>query len=154
MRLMKTTLYTTWMFLGTLLFAGTTSLAQAIPDAETDHDPQPIIAETISKLIHRLEENRDQIKQDDSIAYRISDELIAPYIDFPRITRLVIGKYWRNATDAQRQRLIKEIQTLLIRSYVTPVMPTISLPTKTVSATSLHAINRVTARRRYVQPLR
>ncbi len=119
MRLMKTTLYTTWMFLGALLLAGTTSLAQAIPDPETDHDPQPIIAETISKLIHRLEENRDRIKQDNSIAYRISDELIAPYIDFPRITRLVIGKYWRNATDAQRQRLVNEIQTLLIRSYVT-----------------------------------
>jgi phospholipid transport system substrate-binding protein len=119
MRTTKATLYTTWMFLTTLLLVGTTSLAQAIPDSETDNDPQPIIAETISELIHRLEENRARIKEDDSIAYRISDELIAPHIDFPRITRLVIGKYWRDATEQQRQRLIKEVKTLLTRSYVT-----------------------------------
>ncbi len=119
MRIMKTTLYTTWMFLTTLLFAGTASLAQAIPEPEAANDPQPVIADTISELIDRLEENRDKIKQDDSIAYRISDELIAPHIDFPRIARLVVGKYWRNATETQRQRLIKEIKTLLTRSYVT-----------------------------------
>jgi len=115
---MKITLHTTWMFLTTLLFAGSASLAQAIAAPETVGDPQPVIAEAISELIKRLEENRDKIKQDDSIAYRISDELIAPHIDFPRITRLVIGKYWRNATEEQRKRLIKEIKTLLIRSYV------------------------------------
>jgi phospholipid transport system substrate-binding protein len=119
MRTMKATLYSTWMLLTTLLLAGTATLAQAIPDPETGNDPQPIIADTIDKLIHRLEENRDRIKQDDSIAYRISDELITPRIDFPRIARLVIGKYWRNASEKQRQQLIKEIKTLLIRSYVT-----------------------------------
>lgn len=107
------------MFLTTLLFAGSASLAQAIAAPETVGDPQPVIAEAINELIKRLEENRDRIKQDESIAYRISDELIAPHIDFPRITRLVIGKYWRNATEEQRKRLIKEIKTLLIRSYVT-----------------------------------
>jgi len=119
MRRMKTMPYTTWISLCTLLLVGTSSLAQAISNPEPDNDPQPIIAETIDKLIHRLEEHRDQIKQDESIAYRISDELIAPHIDFPRIARLVIGKYWRDATDAQRQRLIEESRTLLIRSYVT-----------------------------------
>jgi phospholipid transport system substrate-binding protein len=116
---MKTTLYSTWMLLTTLLLAGTATLAQAIPDTETGNDPQPVIADTISELIERLEESREQIKQDDSIAYDISDELIAPHIDFPRIARLVIGKYWRSASEEQRQRLIEEIRTLLIRSYVT-----------------------------------
>ncbi|TCK17227.1 phospholipid transport system substrate-binding protein [Thiogranum longum] len=119
MRTMKTTQYTTWIFLTTLLFAGTASLAQAIPEPEAGNDPQPVIADTINQLIDRLEENREKIKQDDSIAYSISNELIAPHIDFPRIARLVVGKYWRNATDAQRKRLIEEIKTLLTRSYVT-----------------------------------
>lgn len=119
MRIMKTTLHTTWMFLTTLLFVGTASLAQAIPEPEAADDPQPLIANTISELIDRLEKNRDKIKQDDSIAYQISDELIAPHIDFPRIARLVVGKYWRKATEEQRKRLIEEIRTLLTRSYVT-----------------------------------
>jgi len=107
------------MLLTTLLFAGTASLAQAMSEPGANSDPQPIVAATINKLIDRLDENRERIKQDDSIAYRISDELIAPRIDFPRIARLVIGKYWRNASDTQRQRLTEEIKKLLIRSYVT-----------------------------------
>ena len=48
--------------------------------------------------------------------------MVVPYLDFPRITRLIIGKYWRDANDEQRQRLIDEISTLLIRSYVTAMI--------------------------------
>lgn len=82
-------------------------------------DPQPVLADAINKLIDRLSDNAEQIRDDSSIAYRISDELIAPHIDFPRITRLVIGKHWRDANDAQRRQLVEEIRALLTRSYVT-----------------------------------
>lgn len=116
---MKITMHTTWMFLTTLLLAGTASFALAMQEPDADSDPQPIVADTINKLIDRLDENRDRIKKSDSVAYQISNELITPRIDFPRIARLVIGKYWRRASDAQRQQLTKEIKTLLIRSYVT-----------------------------------
>ncbi len=116
---MKNSLHTTWMFLATLLLAGTAAVAADAQETGTATDPQPIIADTINELIHRLEENREQIKQDDSIAYDISNELITPHIDFPRITRLIIGKHWRTASEEQRERLISEIKSLLVRSYVT-----------------------------------
>jgi len=119
MRIMRTTLHTTWVFLATLLLAGTASIALAVPDPKTDNDPQPIVADTINELIRRLEKNRDQIKVDESIAYSISEELVTPRIDFPRIAQLVVGKHWRNASATQRQHLTDEIQTLLTRSYVT-----------------------------------
>jgi phospholipid transport system substrate-binding protein len=91
----------------------------AVAEPSTGEDPQQLVAGTIDELIDRLKENADAIKEDRSIAYRISDELVAPHIDFPRVTRLVIGKYWRQASEAQREQLIKEIESLLIRSYVT-----------------------------------
>lgn len=116
---MKTALHTTWMFLTALLLVGTASLSQAAPEPIDDNDPQPILADKVNELVLRLEENRDQIKLDDSIAYRISDELIMPHIDFPRIARLVIGKHWRGASETQRKRLVDEIESLLVRSYVT-----------------------------------
>ncbi len=119
MHLMKTTMHMTRLFLTTLLLAGMASLAQAMAEPDANSDPQPIVADTINKLIDRLDDNREQIKKDNSVAYKISDELITPRIDFPRIARLVIGKYWRRASDSQRKQLIKEIKTLLIRSYVT-----------------------------------
>ena len=45
------------------------------------------------------------------------EEKVAPHFDFPRMTRLAVGRAWRNATPAQRDALIKEFRTLLVRSY-------------------------------------
>jgi len=85
-----------------------------------DHDlPQPLIKGMIDELLERLSANAEQIDQDQSVAYEISNELVVPYLDFPRITRIIMGKYWRDANAEQRQRLIDEISMLLIRSYVT-----------------------------------
>ena len=81
--------------------------------------PQPLIEGMVNELLERLSANAEQIDQDESVTYQLSNELVVPYLDFPRITRIIIGKYWRDANGEQRQRLIDEISALLIRSYVT-----------------------------------
>ncbi|VAW82705.1 hypothetical protein MNBD_GAMMA13-1483 [hydrothermal vent metagenome] len=81
--------------------------------------PQPLIEKMISNLLNGLNANAEKIHEDPSVAYKLSDKLVVPYLDFPRITRIIIGKYWRNANAEQRQRLIDEISALLTRSYVT-----------------------------------
>ena len=91
----------------------------ALAEADNGQDPQQLVADTIDQLVDRLKANSDRIHEDSSIAYQISDELVAPHIDFPRVTRLVVGKYWQSASEQQRQALIAEVQSLLIRSYVT-----------------------------------
>ena len=91
----------------------------ALAEPDSGQDPQQLVADTIDQLVDRLKANSDRIHEDSSIAYQISDELVAPHIDFPRVTRLVVGKYWQSASEQQRQALIAEVQSLLIRSYVT-----------------------------------
>jgi len=109
-----------WIGLFALALSLASALSQAaLADVGSQKDPQPALAEAINELIDRLQKNADQIKTDSTIAYQISDELIAPRIDFPRVTRLVIGKHWHSASAAQRQQLVEEIRSLLIRSYVT-----------------------------------
>jgi len=109
-----------WLVAVVFLLAATSSYTQAtLAESNTDAGPQPLVAETINQLVERLRQNSEEIKKDQSIAYQISDELIVPRIDFPRITRLIIGKYWRRASDDQRRALVEEVRSLLIRSYVT-----------------------------------
>jgi phospholipid transport system substrate-binding protein len=111
---------TIWIGFLAALVALLSGLAQAaLAETSASEDPQRLVADTINELIDRLKESSDAIHKDSSIAYRISDELVAPHIDFPRVTRLVIGKHWQTASEPQRQALIGEIQSLLIRSYVT-----------------------------------
>ena len=40
-----------------------------------------------------------------------------PYFDFQRMTALAIGAPWRTATADQKQALVQEFKTLLIRTY-------------------------------------
>jgi len=42
---------------------------------------------------------------------------IVPHFDMNRMTRLAVGKNWREATPEQRKTLTNEFQTLLVRSY-------------------------------------
>jgi phospholipid transport system substrate-binding protein len=110
-----------WALLTCLIMAvAVPSFADAAIDGKSPaSDPQPLVEQRIHELLVRLRDSSDAIRKDQSVAYRISDELIVPLIDFPRIARLVIGKYWRDATAAQREEVTNEIRDLLVRSYVT-----------------------------------
>ncbi len=102
-----------------IAFAGPSVAAAAIASNTSASDPQPLVEQRIHELLVQLRDNSEAIRHDKSIAYRISDQLIVPIIDFPRIARLVIGKYWRQASDKQRDDITREIRELLVRSYVT-----------------------------------
>ena len=42
---------------------------------------------------------------------------ILPHVDFQRITATAVGRYWRQATPEQQQRLQDEFKNLLMRTY-------------------------------------
>ncbi len=43
--------------------------------------------------------------------------VINPYMDFDKISSLVVGKYWRGASADEKMNFKKEFKTLLIRTY-------------------------------------
>jgi phospholipid transport system substrate-binding protein len=48
---------------------------------------------------------------------KLIDDKVAPYVDFDRMTRLSVGPGWRSATPEQRQALIREFRTYVLRTY-------------------------------------
>jgi phospholipid transport system substrate-binding protein len=101
-------------FLGTLVWV---SVAQSNPNGK--EGPQALIAGNTKQLLLELRNRIDEIKVNEKLAYDLSNELVIPYLDFPRITRLVIGKHWRTASEAQKKQLVVEVRQMLVRSYVT-----------------------------------
>lgn len=95
-------------------------LLLAAPESGTSS--RELVITTSKNLVAALQEHKDAIKQDMGMAYRLAEDTVIPQLDFPRITRWVLGKHWRTATDEQRQRLTSEFRTLLIRSYVTAMV--------------------------------
>ncbi len=99
-------------------------LLQGAAHASTDTPPsaRDVVMLTTEKLILALQDQRDSVKENMDTAYRLADATVIPYIDFPRITRWVTGKYWRSATPEQQQRLTRAFTELLTRSYVTAMV--------------------------------
>jgi phospholipid transport system substrate-binding protein len=49
----------------------------------------------------------------------LAEQKVLPHFDFERMTRLAVGRNWQQATPEQRQALVKEFRTLLVRTYST-----------------------------------
>ena len=45
------------------------------------------------------------------------DAKVMPSVNFKRMTASAVGRFWRQATPEQQQRLQDEFKTLLVRSY-------------------------------------
>jgi phospholipid transport system substrate-binding protein len=45
------------------------------------------------------------------------DDKVLPYVNFEKMTRLAVGRGWRDASAEQRQVLTREFRTLLVRTY-------------------------------------
>jgi phospholipid transport system substrate-binding protein len=48
---------------------------------------------------------------------QLIQDKIAPHFDFERMTRLAVGRSWREASPEQRKRLVEAFRQLLVRSY-------------------------------------
>ena len=48
---------------------------------------------------------------------KLIDDKVAPVVDFERMTRLSVGPGWRGATPEQRQALMREFRTYVVRTY-------------------------------------
>lgn len=51
----------------------------------------------------------------------IRNELV-PYLDISRFARLILAKYWRSATDAQREKYVAVLEEFLVRSFTTAIV--------------------------------
>lgn len=78
-----------------------------------------------NEFVQAIAENALQAVKKDEAAKggdlkRISqlvDELILPYVNFEKTTRLAAGRYWRQATPAQQKALVDAFKGTLIRTY-------------------------------------
>ena len=84
---------------------------------QTVKAPEELIKEVSSDVL-------DTVKADTSIragdvqkVIALVDAKVMPYVNFQRMTASAVGRYWRQATPEQQQKLQAEFKTLLVRTY-------------------------------------
>ena len=82
-----------------------------------DMAPDALVKSTADEVLNILKQDKDMQSGDSSKVVELVSAKVLPHFDFARMTRLAVGKNWNQASDAQKQSLIKEFRTLLVRTY-------------------------------------
>ena len=87
-----------------LLNAGLLALLACLSAQASANDlnaPQQVIKET-SDLVYKVVQN-DKSKLDDrNYVFELVNEILEPRVDLDKVSKLVLGKYWRTANDEQK----------------------------------------------------
>jgi phospholipid transport system substrate-binding protein len=80
-------------------------------------EPLEVVRQTADRMLDELREHRSELEADPRLIYGLVEEIVLPRFDFELISRYALGKYWRTASEAQREAFIENFRNLLVRTY-------------------------------------
>ncbi len=96
------------------LAAGATASAQEMA-------PDALARKSIDEVLAVIRADKELQNGNPKKLHALVEEKILPHFDFTRMTRLAVGRNWAQASDAQKESLTREFQTLLVRTYSTSI---------------------------------
>ena len=103
------------VFIVSFLLMGSLAVAAETP-------PDQLTRETSDKITVLLKANRDVYAKDHQKLYAMVDENVLQHFDFRTMSRSVLARYWREATEDQRTKFTHEFRELLVRTYATALL--------------------------------
>jgi phospholipid transport system substrate-binding protein len=93
-------------------------LALAAPASPAEELAPDALVKTISlEVIAAIRQDKDiQAGNPNKIAGLVEAKIL-PHFDFAHTTRIAMGANWRRASPEQREQLVREFKTLLVRTY-------------------------------------
>jgi len=85
--------------------------------ASTPGEPQQIMEKTAKQMLNAFIREEEAISKDPDIAFDLINTNLVPKINFPLMSRWVLGKNWKKASLIQRQQFIAEFKTLVVEFY-------------------------------------
>lgn len=90
--------------------------------AAEGQSPNAIINDAATQITSRLEGRREFLTANPEELYTLVDEVLNPYFDIRYAGRLALGKHWKGASPAQRDRFIDAFYDFLVQSYADAVL--------------------------------
>ncbi|PCI22164.1 MAG: organic solvent ABC transporter [Piscirickettsiaceae bacterium] len=82
------------------------------------NEPQRVLQETSDLLYEIIQKDKDRLS-DRNFVFGLVNDIIEPRVDLNKISRLILGKHWRKASDEQKTQFQKEFKNLLVNTYAT-----------------------------------
>jgi phospholipid transport system substrate-binding protein len=84
--------------------------------------PQALVKQATDDMLKALKDNEAELETNPDKIYELVEAILMPHLDFEKMSKLALGKNWRNANDEQRVRFIEEFRLLLVRTYSTAML--------------------------------
>jgi phospholipid transport system substrate-binding protein len=97
-----------------LMVPAAPALAGTAIDSST---PQALIQTSSQVLMADLDANRDRYRKDISLLQKSIEQTFLPHFDVDYAAQQVLGKYWREADAAQRERFTQTFYQMLLKTY-------------------------------------
>jgi len=79
--------------------------------------PQEVVKATADSVIDHIESNRHILETNPEKIFEMVNELVIPRFDFISMSKWVLGKHWKTASESQRNEFVTQFKSLLIRTY-------------------------------------
>ncbi len=94
-----------------------TTLAFALSAVAADMAPDELVRNTATDVLAIIKQDKDIQAGNTRKVVELAEAKVLPHFDFVRMTRLAAGRNWSKASDAQKEALVNEFRTLLVRTY-------------------------------------
>lgn len=102
-------------------FAATTTQAAGSCQGSNQDAALALVKKTTDELFAAVNAYGGKLSENPAKAREFVDTYITPHVDLEGFSRLVLGKYWRDATPEQRKEFLEQFHQLILRTYATAV---------------------------------
>lgn len=85
--------------------------------AAAQEAPDALVKRVTDELLAIVKADKELQAGNPRRVVELAEEKVLPHFDFTRMTRLAVGRNWARASEAQKQALVREFRTLLVRTY-------------------------------------
>ena len=85
--------------------------------AGAQETPDALVKRVTDEVLTIIKTDKELQAGNQRKVVELAEAKVLPHFDFARMTRLAVGRNWAQASEAQKEALVKEFRTLLVRTY-------------------------------------
>lgn len=100
-----------------VFFAALAMCLVAATGFAADEAPDALVKRVSQDVLNTVKSDKDIQSGNHQKVVELVESKIFPYVDFQKTTSMTAGRYWKQATPEQQQKLANEFRKLLINTY-------------------------------------
>lgn len=97
------------------------SLFLSLPAFAAVPGPDEVVRNVTDEVMQAVQKSEALKAGDRAAVMALLEQKVLPHVDFREATRLALGRDWRLATPAQRDQLVDQFRSLLLRIYTNSI---------------------------------